>query len=97
MDDYIRYRCKDCAYLVEDDHGNWFCDSAGNRCIEIPIGECPEHVDKNKLQSIIETLGCIQEGLNNLAEHSAYDMRKDTEELSYLVKTVIDKLEEIDQ
>ena len=54
-------------------------------------------MDEREIQSICQDLQNVLEGIDNLAEHSVYDMRKDAEELSYLVKTIIDKLEDIAQ
>lgn len=36
----IRDRCRDCAYLVEDDNGQWVCDDCERRCENIPDDEC---------------------------------------------------------
>lgn len=33
-------RCRHCAYLVEDDNGNWVCDDCGRKCDDIPDDEC---------------------------------------------------------
>ncbi|MBO7462012.1 MAG: hypothetical protein J6T96_05405 [Bacteroidales bacterium] len=33
-------RCKDCAYLVEDENGNWVCDDCGKDIHHISDEEC---------------------------------------------------------
>ena len=33
-------RCKDCAYLVEDENDNWICDDCGKNIHEIADEEC---------------------------------------------------------
>lgn len=42
----MQYRCRHCVCLMGNEYGKWYCDSAGKYCIDIPIGECPEHVDE---------------------------------------------------
>lgn len=38
-------RCKDCAYLVEDENGNWICDDCGREIHEIIDDECSAEAD----------------------------------------------------
>ena len=33
-------RCRDCAYLVEADNGDWVCDDCGKEIHSIPNDEC---------------------------------------------------------
>lgn len=33
-------RCKDCAYLIEDDDGKWVCDDCGKWIEEIEDEDC---------------------------------------------------------
>ena len=33
-------RCRDCAYLVEDENGNWVCDDCEKLIDAIPDEEC---------------------------------------------------------
>ena len=35
-----RERCRDCAYLVEDNDKNWVCDDCGKIVETIPDDEC---------------------------------------------------------
>lgn len=38
-------RCRDCAYLVEDENGNWVCDDCKKLIDAIPDGECSANQD----------------------------------------------------
>ena len=38
--------CRDCAYLVEGDHGEWICDDCGKDIHEIPCEECSANEHK---------------------------------------------------
>lgn len=38
-------RCKDCAYLVEDEEGNWICDDCGKNIHAIKDEECSAEQD----------------------------------------------------
>ena len=33
-------RCRHCAYLIEDDDGNWVCDGCGKNIEDIPDEDC---------------------------------------------------------
>ena len=33
-------RCKGCAYLFEDDDGNWVCDDWGKNIHDVPNDDC---------------------------------------------------------
>ena len=35
-----KYRCKHCAYLVEDDNGNWFCEDWNKNIYDVADNEC---------------------------------------------------------
>ena len=39
-----QFRCADCACLVEDDDGDWYCDDADTKCIN--IYECPNESEE---------------------------------------------------
>ena len=34
-------RCKDCAYLVENSDGKWYCEDYGKEIHEISNEDCP--------------------------------------------------------
>ena len=36
-------RCQDCAYLVEDDLGRWFCDNCSKDIHDVTDDECPNN------------------------------------------------------
>ena len=42
---YCRERCKDCAYLVEGEHGEWICDDCGREIVDILDDECSANMD----------------------------------------------------
>ena len=48
----MQSRCSHCVCLMGDENGKWYCDSAEKYCIEIPLGECPEHVDESNSEEI---------------------------------------------
>lgn len=45
MNEERRCRCTDCAYLVEDENGNWVCDDSGKVVDTIPDEECSAEQD----------------------------------------------------
>lgn len=45
MTTYEMCRCKDCAYLVEDENGNWICDDCGKNIHEIADEDCSAEQD----------------------------------------------------
>lgn len=48
----MQSRCRNCVYLMGNEDGKWYCDSAGKYCIDIPLGKCPEHVDESNSEGI---------------------------------------------
>ena len=40
VEDRRRERCRDCAYLVDGDNGEWLCDDCGKDIHTIPDEEC---------------------------------------------------------
>ena len=45
MTTYEMVRCKDCAYLIEDENGNWICDDCGLDIHEITDEDCSAEQD----------------------------------------------------
>lgn len=46
VEDQRRERCRDCAYLVEGDNGEWICDDCGKDIHTIPDEECSANEHK---------------------------------------------------